>query len=58
MSFESQLEREENILEQQLADGSIDHATYTKELRDLHQSASYYLHEMAMEAYDDVLNHF
>ena len=51
----SELEREEELLEDELAAGRITTEQYGKEMRALHRSARAELEAEAQEAYDNVM---
>ena len=55
MSIESQLEREEQYLEDQLARGEISNKEFNDEMRELQREARGYAEEAAQAAYDDVI---
>ena len=52
MSVQTQLEREENNLEQMLANGEITKAEFNSELMELHRSYRGAAEEAALDAYE------
>jgi hypothetical protein len=58
MDPRSQLEHEENILEEQLSAGEISLAEYNESIRDLEREYRAEAEESAQEAYRDTLENF
>jgi hypothetical protein len=56
MSYQRQLEREEEALERELESGRIDLHEYTKAMRDLHHDYRESAYESAREAYERELD--
>ena len=52
-SIENGVEREEEILQEQLSNGEITLQEYNKALRQLYREAREYAHEEAEQAYED-----
>ena len=55
MSFEGQIEREENFLEQQYADGEITLNEFNDQMRELQRDMRCEAEEAAEEAYNDFM---
>jgi hypothetical protein len=58
MGLQKQFDNEENILERQLSEGSIDIQEYNKAMRELAKDARAAIREEAQDAYDDIIDNY